>query len=70
MVAIVLKVGTIEGAVIVTEIVVSTAHCPGVGVNVKLKVPTVAVEILEGDQVPVIGVAFVELVGNAGAVVP
>jgi hypothetical protein len=54
---------TIE--LIVTAIVVGVPHCPELGVNVYVVVPTVAVLIAAGFQVPVI--PLVDVVGNAGA---
>ena len=53
--------------VTVTFKVVVVAHCPAVGVNVYVVVPLTLVLIVAGLQVPVIGVAFVELPANAGA---
>jgi hypothetical protein len=47
-------------------IVVVVAHCPAVGVNVY--VPEVVLFTVDGDHVPEI--AFVDVVGNVGAVVP
>ena len=49
-----------------TVTVAVVAHNPVVGV----KVYTVVVLLIAGDQFPVIGVPLFELVGNAGIVVP
>ena len=48
--------------------VTTAAHCPAVGVNVYVVVPTAAVLIVVGDHVPVMAGVLVELAGNAGAV--
>ena len=48
--------------------VVGKAHNPAVGVNVYTTVPAVEVFMVDGDQVPVIGGALVELPGSVGAV--
>ena len=45
---------------------VELPHCPAVGVNVYLWVPTVVVFIIAGLQVPVM--PFVDVVGSAGAI--
>jgi hypothetical protein len=49
----------------VIVVVAVFAHKPAVGVNVYVVVPAVAV-LTTGNQVPVIGVAFVELRGKTG----
>lgn len=46
------KIGAV-GGLIVMFIVVDVAHCPAAGVNVYVCVPTNAVEIVGGDQLPV-----------------
>ena len=46
--------------------VASIAHCPADGVNVYVVVPAVAVLMVAGLHVPVM--PFVEVAGNAGAV--
>ena len=51
--------------VIVTSMVPTAAHCPTVGVNVYVIVPTAAVLIVAGVHVPVI--PFVEVKGKTGA---
>jgi hypothetical protein len=51
--------------VTVIDIVVGVPHCPAAGVNVYVFVPTVAVLMVAGLQVPVI--PFDDVVGNAGA---
>jgi hypothetical protein len=48
--------------------VVLTAQAPAVGVNVYTVVPSVAVEIVAGDHVPV--TPFVEVPGKAAGVSP
>ena len=53
--------------VMITVRVAVVAHSPGVGVNVYV---VVAILLIAGDHVPVIGVPFVELVGNAGIAAP
>lgn len=58
----------VTGAVITMVIVVVVAHCPALGVNVYTCEPTVDVLITEGDQIPVIGSEFVELVGSVPGV--
>ena len=47
--------------------VAGKAHCPAVGVKVKVKVPAFTVEIVAGLQTPVYGMLLVELAGRAGA---
>ena len=47
--------------------VAGKAHWPAVGVNVKVNVPAVAVEIVAGLQTPVYGMLLVDVAGNAGA---
>jgi hypothetical protein len=54
--------------VIVMVMVVTLAHCPAFGVNVYTVGPTAAVLMTAGDQVPMIGVALFELVGNTPGV--
>jgi hypothetical protein len=44
------------------------AQTPAIGVNVKVCVPAVEVEIVLGFQVPEIAGVFVEEVGKAGAI--
>lgn len=52
--------------VIVTDIVVDAPHCPGAGVKVYTDVPTMAVLIVAGLQVPVR--PFDDVVGSEGGV--
>ena len=54
------------GAFTTTLMVVVVAPCPAVGVKVYVVVPTVAVLMVAGLQVPV--KLFVDVVGRAGAV--
>jgi hypothetical protein len=63
------KVGVIR-LVIVMLIVVVDAHWPAVGVKVYTVVPTAAVLITAGAQVPVIVGKLVDAAGNTGATVP
>ena len=60
------KVGVIE-FVISISIVATEAHCPASGVKVYVAIPTIDVLMVNGFQVPVIGVELVELVGKTGA---
>ena len=55
----------VDVALTVTLNVAVVAHCPELGVKVQLVVPGNAVLTVEF-QVPIIGVLFVELVGNKG----
>jgi hypothetical protein len=49
-------------------IVAIVAQTPAVGVNVKVCVPTVEVEIVVGFHVPLIAGVLVDVVGKVGAV--
>jgi hypothetical protein len=60
------NVGVIVEVVVILRVVL-VAHCPEVGVKVYVAVPTTA-ELTTGDQVPVIGVLLVELLGKTGTV--
>jgi hypothetical protein len=64
-----LNVGVIK-LVIVMLMVVVDEHCPGLGVKVYTVVPTTAVLITAGAQVPVIAGKLVDDAGNAGATLP
>ncbi len=65
----VINVGVTPGLTVIS-IVTTVAHCVGLGVKVYVVVPGVELLTTAGDQVPVIGVLFVDDVGSVGAVVP
>ena len=56
----------VKGFVMETLTEVTLAHCPAEGEKVKLKLPVLVVEIVEGFQVPAI--PFIEFGGKVGAV--
>ena len=60
------NVGVIE-FVISISIVVAVAHCPASGVNAYAVIPTMDVLMVDGFQVPVMGVVLVELFEKPGA---
>ena len=60
------KVGVTGAVTVISSVEVAVAHCPTAGVNVYVEVPTEAVLITAGLQVPVM--LFVEVKGNEGAV--
>jgi len=63
------NVGVME-LVTTISIDVDDAHCPAAGVKVYVVVPTVAVLIVAGLQVPVMAGILVELAGSKGATDP